>query len=44
MTDKKSKLSEYIPQKENTEDRKFLEFEKSIQEVSEKYLRLKMQI
>ena len=27
MTDKKSKLSEYIPQKENTEDRKFLEFE-----------------
>ena len=41
MTDKESKLSEYIPQKENTEDRKFLEFEESIQEVSEKISALK---
>ena len=41
MTDKNNKLSEYIPQKDTIEDQKFLDFEKPIQEISEKILALK---
>ena len=41
MADKESKLSEYNPQQEIIEDQKFLDFEKPIQEVSEKISALK---
>jgi len=41
MTDKNNKLSEYIPQKDTIEDQKFLDFEKPIQEISEKILAIK---
>ena len=41
MTDKESKKSEYIPQQDTFEDLKFLDFEKPIQEVSEKISALK---
>ena len=41
MTDKESKKSEYIPQQDTFKDLKFLDFEKPIQEVSEKISALK---